>query len=209
MNKIIKLFLLISILNGAHSAFFQDIIKLKNGKEFNARVLLVTNVKLKYKKFENLEGPTLQFRLNNIQSIQYENGNIVTFDSVLYYEKEYVVESWRLSRSPSSLYLKGYQDGRNQFENYKTASTGTFWATFIAGGIPGLIPAIGCSSVSPKLELIQISSTESTDYVNGYIAGAKAKKSKKVWKNWGIAYGIRTVICIGVGIIAAEIFPLF
>lgn len=208
MKKIFSLFLIISILIGNSVSLAQDIIKLKNGKEFNAQVILVTHNKVKYKKFENLDGPTLRFKLNHIQSIQYETGETDLFDSLSYQEGEKRVKSFRSSINPSAGYLQGYQDGRNQFCNYQSAATATFFITLVAGGIPGLAPAIGFSSVSPKLELIQVSTKDSADYVNGYIAGAKSKKSSRVWKNWGIAYGVRSAVYVGTIVIAAVILPL-
>ena len=207
MKKVIGLLLFVVVLIGVKHASSQDVIKLKNGMEFNAVVVNINHSKVKYKKYENPEGPTLRFHLKYIQSIQIENDTLLMFDYIPNDEAEHVVVPKRLVLTPSSEYLKGYKDGRNQFCNYKLAANGTFFATMIVGGIPGLAPAIGCTSTSPKMELLQISSKDSIDYIHGYIAGAKARKSSRIWMNWGIGYAVH----LGLYIVAVQIatFSLF
>lgn len=205
MKKVIGLLLFVVVLIGVKHASSQDVIKLKNGKEFNAIVINITNSKVKYRKYENSAGPILRFRLKYIKSIQIENDTLLKFDFIPNNDTEIVVVPKRTIVSPSSEFLKGYKDGRNQFCNYKLAANGTFFATMIAGGIPGLAPAIGCGSVAPSSDLLQINSNDSVDYINGYIAGAKSKKATRIWMNWGIGYAVH----LGVIFIAVQITESF
>jgi hypothetical protein len=52
----------------------QDKITLKNGEEVNAKVIEINETEIKYKKSDNLEGPTRIFYKTDVFSIKYENG---------------------------------------------------------------------------------------------------------------------------------------
>jgi hypothetical protein len=59
----------------------QDIITLKNGNEIQAKVLEVGTHDIKYKKFENQEGPTYTTLKAEIFMIKYQNGDKDVFTS--------------------------------------------------------------------------------------------------------------------------------
>ena len=68
------------------SANAQDIITLRNGDEIRARVSEISATEIKYKRFENLDGPTIVVARSEIFAINYENGtreliNPVTADA--------------------------------------------------------------------------------------------------------------------------------
>lgn len=52
----------------------QDTITLKNGEEIEAKVLEITPDIIKYKKFNNLDGPTISILKSEVFMIKYENG---------------------------------------------------------------------------------------------------------------------------------------
>jgi hypothetical protein len=56
------------------SLFGQDIIVLKNGNEIKSKVLEINDKEVKYKKFDNLEGPTISMLKAEIFMIKYQNG---------------------------------------------------------------------------------------------------------------------------------------
>ena len=56
------------------TAFSQDIIVKKNGDEIESKVLEITLEVVKYKKYDNLEGPTISILKTEIFMIKYENG---------------------------------------------------------------------------------------------------------------------------------------
>jgi hypothetical protein len=72
MRKII--IMLAALLWGASALHAQDIITLKNGDEIKAKVQEVGSADVKYKKFENLTGPTYTLLKTEIFMIKYENG---------------------------------------------------------------------------------------------------------------------------------------
>jgi hypothetical protein len=57
------------------SAFSQDVISKKDGTELKVKVTEVTDEAIKYKKFENLDGPTYSLETAKIVKIKYENGS--------------------------------------------------------------------------------------------------------------------------------------
>ena len=57
------------------SAFAQDVITLKNGEDIQALVLEVGEVDIKYKKFDNPNGPNYTMKKLEIFMIRYANGN--------------------------------------------------------------------------------------------------------------------------------------
>ena len=52
----------------------QDILIMKNGDELLAKVLEVTPTEIKYKRFDNLEGPVYTTIKSSLFMIKYENG---------------------------------------------------------------------------------------------------------------------------------------
>jgi hypothetical protein len=52
----------------------QDVITLKNGNEIKAKVAEISDTEIKYKRFDNLDGPTIVIAKNEVFIIKYENG---------------------------------------------------------------------------------------------------------------------------------------
>lgn len=61
--------------------FAQDIVILKNGTSIDAKVLEVDDNSIRYKKFDNPEGPTYTAKKDNISEIRYKNGTKETFNN--------------------------------------------------------------------------------------------------------------------------------
>ena len=60
----------------------QDIITLKNGDDIQAVVQEIGDVEIKYKKFENLNGPNYTLKKSDVFMIRYENGSKDVFSDV-------------------------------------------------------------------------------------------------------------------------------
>ena len=56
------------------SVYAQDIITLKNGDEIKAKVEEISSTEVRYKRFENLQGPTIVVAKSDVFFINYENG---------------------------------------------------------------------------------------------------------------------------------------
>jgi hypothetical protein len=79
MKNLLMLFVTLFVSVSAVTA--QDIITLKNGDEIKAKVQEIGLSDVKYKKFENLTGPTYTLLKTEIFMIKYENGEKDVFDT--------------------------------------------------------------------------------------------------------------------------------
>ena len=61
------------------TGFAQDVIVTKDSKRINAKVEEVNVDNIKYRNFDNLEGPTYVLPKSDILSILYQNGQVETF----------------------------------------------------------------------------------------------------------------------------------
>ncbi len=173
--------------------FSQDIIKKTNGDEIRSKVVDVTATDVKYKKFEDLKGPTFSIRQSELSEIRYENG---TTDTFLTDTPVITSESTNQSTlSESELFLKGQADASVNYKKYKGAGTGTLIVSLISP-LVGLIPAIACSATTPQDQNLGFPSEQlmqKPSYAEGYTKKAKGIKRGKVWTNWGIAFGANLV----------------
>lgn len=58
----------------------QDVITLSDDREIQAKVLEVTDQAVKYKKFDNQDGPTYSATLKEVKKIKYKNGSEDVFN---------------------------------------------------------------------------------------------------------------------------------
>jgi hypothetical protein len=75
-NSILVIFLILNV-------FFcnaQDIIIKKKGKDIKAKVLEITQTIIKYKRFDNLNGPIYIIPKIDVYTIRYKNGRTISFD---------------------------------------------------------------------------------------------------------------------------------
>ncbi|MBO9594130.1 MAG: hypothetical protein J7599_14585 [Niabella sp.] len=171
--------------------FSQDTITVKSGEDIQAKVLEVTKTEIKYKKYDNQNGPTFTMDKSEVSMIRYENG---TKD--LFREEKKTEEI--TAQSGKDLYMQGRADASRYYRKYKGAGTGTL-ITGLVSPLAGLVPAIICSTSEPKdknLNYPDAALMQKSDYYNGYTTRAKRIKQGKVWKNWGIAFGVNVVAAI-------------
>ncbi len=64
----------------AFHAQAQDVITLKNGNEIQSKILDIGSTEIKYKKFENLEGPSYNILKAEVFMIKYKNGTKDVFN---------------------------------------------------------------------------------------------------------------------------------
>lgn len=78
INKIILLvaFTLVSALS-----FSQDVIVKKTGDTIEVKIIEITSSLIKYKKFSQLDGPLRNIEIINVREIQYEDGEIESFEN--------------------------------------------------------------------------------------------------------------------------------
>ncbi len=59
-----------------------DVIFMHDGRIVSAKVIEVNDEKIKYKRCDNLDGPTIVTSVNKVNTIKYANGSSQTFESV-------------------------------------------------------------------------------------------------------------------------------
>ena len=139
---------------------------------------------IKYKKFENPDGPSYSILKSDVLLIKYENGNKDVFNAE--------------NLSEQDLFTQGKLDASQFYRNYRPAGTGTLIASLVSP-LVGLIPAIACSSTQPKDDNLNVPHPEllkKGNYYEGYTKRAKKIKQGKVWKNWGIGLGVNLLAAI-------------
>jgi hypothetical protein len=62
------------------SVFAQDIIVTQDGRKINSKVTEINENDIRYKNFENLDGPTYTIKKSETATIIYENGQVDVFN---------------------------------------------------------------------------------------------------------------------------------
>lgn len=132
-----RLLLLTAILFGCVVSQAQDLITTREGEAIFAKILEVSSKEVKYKKFNNLDGPTFVLDKSDILRIKYENG------------EEEIVKSAQSSTLARGEVYEGmkYREYKNLYDThfYSREMGGTYspgWSGVASFFIPGLGQAI-------------------------------------------------------------------
>jgi hypothetical protein len=183
MKKVIVT-ILTSIL-AATFCFSQDIITMKTGEDILAKLTDVTTTEIKYKKFDNQNGPTFSILRADVLMIRYEDGS-----------KDIFTETTN-KPSVNDIANKGIQDAMT---NYKGKNSGTGWTvatTILFTPLIGIIPAVACAAKTPSDHNLDYKDAElMNDYLYNmsYKKTAHRTKKKKVWLGFGLASVLWLVI---------------
>ena len=177
-------FLLGLLAIGAVTAHSQDVIITKKGDEIKTKIVEVGLSTIKYKRFDNIDGPIYEITKADIFIIKYANGSREMFkDSIML----------------SDPCVQGKNDAKKYYHNGGAAARGTFFTTIVAGGLLGLIPAITTSSTAPKDKNLDYPNAElmkNPDYAQCYIHTAKKRKQGKVWTLFGIGIAVNVAAAV-------------
>ena len=77
--KTLRLFATLFLLSIAGKASAQDVIVKKDQSTVMSKVLEITSMEIKYKKWNNQDGPTYSISKSEVLSINYENGEVERF----------------------------------------------------------------------------------------------------------------------------------
>ena len=166
-------------------SFGQDIITKKNGDDIQAKVIEITLNELKYKNFNNLEGPIISILKSDVILVRYENGT----KDVFVEEKPTKISNKEIIDEETAAF-NGARDADRYYKGYTGAGSGTLVTGLFTGSIFALIPAITTSSTPPKIENLNYPSStliKNPDYERAYRDRAFKIKKGKVWNNYFIA----------------------
>jgi hypothetical protein len=85
----------------------QDILIKRNGDELEVKVLEINLDEIRYKRFDNLEGPVISVAKSDVFMIKYENGTKVTMTDVVRPAAQQPVYPARNAAQQQSLKLSG------------------------------------------------------------------------------------------------------
>ena len=174
MKKIITSFIATFLI--ANLLFSQDVLTKKTGDDIKAKVLEVTTTEVKYKKFDNLNGPIFSILKSELLLIRYENGSKDVFNENKKSEEKIV--------SIKDLYFDGESDANKFYKGYKGAGSTVLATGLLLSPLVGLIPAAICASSAPQDENLGYPSSDlmkNSEYANGYRNRAKKIKQNKVY----------------------------
>jgi hypothetical protein len=175
------------------SVFSQDIITKKTGEDISVKISEVTQTEIKYKKFDNLEGPIFSILKSDVLMIRYENGTKDIFNETTTTTQPIITSQTNVKEvTDEDMALKGKEDAK---ANYRGAKSGAGWTavtTILFSPIIGVIPAVACSSAAPADDNLNYRNNDlmkNTAYSNAYIDQAHKTKKKKIWTSFGIGSG--------------------
>ncbi len=138
MKKIISMVFFLLFVGGIANA--QDLITKKNGEDIQAKILEVNDSDIKYKRWDNLEGPTFTLKKSEILIVRYENGTNEVFktqDVTRYAVSEYAASG---EIQPGMRYkeYKNFYDPRTY-----TYKPGDRYSPVVGGLCSWIIPGLG------------------------------------------------------------------
>ena len=137
MKKSLVIFAL--ILGCGISLSAQDLITKKDGTDIQAKILEVTLDEVKYKRFNNLEGPTFTLPKSDILIVRYENG-----ENEVFQEESAPLYLYTEANIYPGMHYRDYKDyyDTNMYVKQLGDPYTPFWIGFGEFFIPGLGNAV-------------------------------------------------------------------
>lgn len=136
MKKI--LFVMVLIVSTL-SAFAQDVIVMKDGSTILSKVIEISTTEIKYKKWNNQNGPNYTIVKSDVQAINYENGEKETFG------EEVAIQSQQVNDNDYSSQMAESMAASNRLQKERLLASAKSWRTVgkvwywvnLLGGIGG------------------------------------------------------------------------
>lgn len=171
--------------------FSQDIITLKTGEDISSKIVEVGLTDIKYKKFDNVDGPSFTILKTEVLMIRYKNGTKDVYNTDTKTKTE--------NKSNDDMTLQGTKDASSYYKGQNSGQVWTGVTTVLTSPLFGLIPAIACSSSEPQQDNLNFKDAElmkNTAYNVAYNDKAHKIKKNKIWKSYGIGSGIWLLLII-------------
>jgi hypothetical protein len=180
-----SIFTLLAFIAISVTAFSQDVITQKTGEDIQAKILEVNQTEIKYKKFDNQNGPTFTLLKSDVLMIRYENGTKDIFN-----QTEEVKTN--TNASTEDMRMKGKRDSEMNYTGKKSGAGWTAATTILFSPLIGVIPAAACASSEPSDQNLNYRDNElmkDYEYNKAYVEQAHKTKKKKVWTSFGVSSG--------------------
>ena len=180
-----SIFTLLAFIAISVTAFSQDVITQKTGEDIQAKILEVNQTEIKYKKFDNQNGPTFTLLKSDVLMIRYENGTKDIFNQT----EEVKINP---NASTEDMRMKGKRDSEMNYTGKKSGAGWTAATTILFSPLIGVIPAAACASSEPSDQNLNYQDNElmkDYEYNKAYVKQAHKTKKKKVWTSFGVSSG--------------------
>lgn len=173
----------------------QDLITLKNGTDIQAKITEVGTTEIRYKKFDNVDGPVFIINKAEVLMVRHENGAKDIFNEPLAQNTNNTGSGNRFSDS----FVKGKGDAE---QYYRGRNSGAIWsgaATAIFSPLLGWIPSLACATYEPKDENLNYPDynlMQDMDYRKAYIERSHKTKKRKIWTSYGVGSGVWLVLIL-------------
>jgi hypothetical protein len=101
-------------------SFSQDVISKRNGEDIEVKIIEVGITEVRYKKFDNLDGPIFVIEKAQIIRISYENGTKDEFSGGIT-----PPPTSNSSYTEEDLRIRGQKDAVKHYDNYRSSGTGS------------------------------------------------------------------------------------
>lgn len=213
----------------------QDKIVTTTGEEILAKVLEILPLEVKYKRFDNLEGPLYSLSKKDIVLITFENGTVETMNSLEenstktfsekqqnFKQKDKIVNEITIptinsegqisiNNQPAnaqSLYTLGRADASRTYTGYKTPAALITAASVLAFGY-SIIPTVAVVASKPNPTSFSITNQalrNNSQYMKGYADEAYRMKKGKVWKGFAIGTTVTLTVYVVLAVVVASAF---
>ena len=185
------------------SGYSQDKLIKSDSSSIEVKILEITQTEIKYKKFDNLDGPLFTISKTDISRIVYQNGTSETitpaydgFGNGVGYEsapEPEVPKSKYAGKSNFEMFTLGKNDASMNYRG-SGAFWGGFWSTVFVPPV-GFIGVVIAGGVHPKLENTNPDEEliKNESYKKGYTQKLRTKKWGKLWSGFGIALAVDAV----------------
>ena len=135
-----KFLFVLLIVVSAFSASAQDVIVMKDGSTILSKVIEIGSTEVKYKRWNNQNGPNYAIAKSNVQTINYENGEKETFgeETVTQPQQQFNHTDYQSQIAESMAASNKLQKERllASAKSWRTVGNVWYWIWFI-GGIGG------------------------------------------------------------------------
>ncbi len=140
MKKIIILFF---IFTSALTVSAQDVIVKKDGSTILSKVIEIGTTEVKYKKWNNQNGPNYTIAKSDVQAINYENGEKETFGNEVGLQPQqqfnYTDYQSQMAKSMAASNRLQREKLLSSAKSWKKAGGWVFGISFVGGLVTGLI----------------------------------------------------------------------
>ena len=193
--------LILCLLFSSIALHAQDVIMLRVGDDIQAKVLEINPNEIKYKKFDNLEGPVYSILKADVLMIRFENGTKEVFmESNKSNATDYIIPSIPEANA-AEMRLRGRQDAKAFYQGRNTGAGVTAVTTVLLSPLVGLIPVAIATSIKPAddyLDYPDPALMRNMDYNAAYKKQAHKDKKAKVWRSYGISSGFWLFIILAI-----------